>query len=156
MAGDVKVIGLDKLRKKLDPQNLLEPELERIIKEEGQATVSSLGPTLPKGPKNSAAQLRVTTTPIMAVVSLPRVPFIFLEAGSLYPKVGVTGASVSVNGVTTYKRSHRRLTAAKRRQGTYRIQPRRFLRTEYRKIRQRMKQRVEVTLKSRLEKAWSA
>lgn len=154
MAGDVKLLGFDKLRKKLDPENLLEPELARILKEEGQATVGSLGPTLPKGKHNSASKLAVTTTPVMARVTLPRVPFVFLEAGTQYPHAGA-GAFVTTNGVTTFKRSHKRRTAKQWKQGTYRIQPRRFLRNEYRRIRARMKQRVQVTLKQRIERKWS-
>lgn len=154
MASDVKLLGFDKLRKKLDPQNLLEPEMEAILREEGKATVSSLGPTLPKGPKNSASQLAVTSTPIMARVTLPRVPFVFLEAGTQYPHAGA-GAFITQNGATSFKRSHKRRTAAQWKRGTYRIQPRRFLRNEYKRIRARMKQRVQTTLKARIEKRWS-
>lgn len=138
-AWQVKTVGLKSLLKKLDADEIVGPEKTRILKDAADETKQSLAPTLPRLTGKSAAKITSTATPIMASVSVPRYPFVFLEAGSL-----------NHGGAT---RSHRRLTAATRKAGKYRITPRRFLSKERTKVRKRLIDLVS-RMKTRMEKRW--
>lgn len=141
-AWDVKTVGLDKLLKKLDVDNLVTPEKTRILKEAADDTKRSLGPTLPRRTGASAAKLEAHATPTAASVGVPRYPYVFLEAGSQFHE----GSG---------PRAHRAKTAAQRRGGRYRIQPRRFLTKERTKVRRRLIDLIQ-RMKARVEKRWAA
>jgi len=140
-AWQVKTVGLNALLKKLDHATLVAPEKTRILKEAAEETKRSLAPTLPRLTGKSAAKITSQATPQAASVSVPRYPFVFLEAGSLN------------HGTAT--RSHRRLTAATRRAGKYRITPRRFLSKERSKVRKRLIDLVS-RMVPRIKKRWAA
>lgn len=141
-AWQVKTVGLDRLLKKLDAEEIVTPEKTRILKEAADETKTSLAPTLPRRTGASAAQLTATATPLSASVSVPRYPFVFLEAGSQYHE----GAG---------ERPHTRKTAAQFRAGRYRITPRRFLAKERTKVRKRLVSLIE-SMKAGVEKRWAA
>lgn len=140
-AWQVKSVGLDRLLKKLDATEIVEPEKTRILKEAADETKASLAPTLPRRTGASASKISATATPLKASVSIPRYPFVFLEAGSQYHQG--EGA-----------RPHTRKTAAQFKSGKYRITPRRFLAKERTKVRQRLIVLIQV-MKVRVEKRWS-
>lgn len=141
-AWQVKTVGLDSLLKKLDAGEIITPEKTRILKEAADETKRSLGPTLPRRTGASASKLSATASPLRASVSIPRYPYVFLEAGSQYHQ----GAGPRV---------HRAKTAAQRKAGRYRISPRRFLSRERSKVRKRLITLI-AEMKHRIEKRWAA
>jgi hypothetical protein len=141
-AWQVKTVGLDRILKKLDAEEMVTPEKTRILREAADETKRSLGPTLPRRTGASASKLTSHATPLAASVSIPRYPFVFLEAGSQYHE----GPSPRVR---------RAKTAAQRRGGRYRITPRRFLTKERSKVRKRLVDLVD-RMKQRVEKRWAA
>lgn len=138
----VKTVGFDRLLKKLDAETIVEPEKTRILKEAAEETKASLGPTLPRRTGASASKISAQASPLKASVTVPRHPFIFLEAGSQYHQ----GAGA---------RPHVRKTAAQFKAGKYRIAPRRFLAKERTKVRKRLVDLIG-RMKDRVEKRWAA
>lgn len=137
----VKVVGVEKLLKKLDMQTIVEPERKQLLATAASQTKSSLGPTLPRRSGASASQLtaRLRNSESWSV-DVPRVPFIFLEAGSQYHE----GAG---------PRKHVRKTAAQRRAGRYRIKPMRFMSRERARVRKRLAELI-LRMKQDIEKQW--
>lgn len=138
----IKTVGLDSLLKKLDVTDLVEPEKTRILKEAADETKRSLAPTLPRRTGASASKIAAHASPLAASVTVPRYPYVFLEAGSQYHE----GPGPRV---------HRARTAAQRRAGRYRISPRRFMSKERTKVRHRLIDLV-ARMKQRVEKRWES
>lgn len=137
----VKVVGLDKLLKKLDV-TLVEKDLEDVLKDGTKETKDSLNPTLPRRTGMSASKIDMEVKKTSGAVKIPRYPFIFLEGGSQYNDSGGT-------------RVHRRKTSKQWKAGRYRILPRRFLARERRKVPPRLKVLVAEKGK-RIERRWAA
>lgn len=112
-AGKVTVVGLDKLLTKLG-SNIPTHAKERLYKKGGEEGKSNLSPRLPRRTGASASKLSLTISSEVARISVPAVPFRFLEGGTqVHAGEG--------------PRLHRKRTAKAWKAGNYRITPRRFM-----------------------------
>lgn len=107
----VEVLGLPQIAKKLD-QVVELTDARAIVQEVGQFTQRTLLGMMPTS-WHRPRQISLMTTQDEAVISLPRIPYVFLERGSAYPKA------------TGEKRPHRKRRAAGQ---ILRIKPRRYIR----------------------------
>lgn len=118
MGTEVRVIGLDKLLKKLNADTLTKPAQQYVITESVKFGKDFLIGRVPKRTGESASHLATSIAAEAGSISLPAKPLRFLEYGTQLH----TGAG---------PRSHRRRTAAQWKTGTWRIKPMRFMRATY-------------------------
>ena len=139
MTASVSITYLDKLLDKLDAQKLVTPVRQDIVGKSIAAAHASLRDNLPRGPRGDASKLTATVSPMTAKVSVPRVPFVYLEAGSQYPRAA--GAP---------KRVHR--AGVKR--GPLRIKARHFMSKARKVARTTIAQEIAAA-KALIERRWS-
>ncbi len=137
----VTVVGVEKLAKKLNFDQLIKPAQAILFHDEAEAGKAFLAGKLNANFPNTAGETAATSDPAFGKITAPRYPYIFFERGSAYPRAAGT------------TRSHRRRTGVKT--GDLRIKPRRFLSQTRALIRRDLKVQI-LKMKAAIEKAWTA
>ncbi len=142
-----QVVGLDKLRKKLDA-GVITPAVGRIVFTDlGDLGSATLRGYLSTQFTNTASSVRLTRTDVNARITAERFPYVFFERGSQYPTTGPYAAS----GATP--RSHRTRRGVKA--SALRIKARRFL-SKTRSTIRRATPGVLAKAAQQIEKDWAA